>query len=450
MLARHPGRAARGRPAPAAPRSSAASKPATIQPRNNGGCRDAVVAASVEGGLIVPVVAGLAHVSDLLFTTAIAVYSLALVSYCGEYAFGRSGRVARTSAARPAALVGAGTGVPPAEEATEEAGAGDGPGGGAEPSATAGRFGRAAAALTALGLLLHLGSLAARGVATDRVPWGNMYEFSSAAGAGSVSGRVRDAAGDPADVPGRHCALRPGRAAGAGAAVVLAGDPRLGGRDRDRHLHGQRRGDAALPGPGAVGAAGRGRLGAGHVGGWAGLAAAGGRGAGPAGLSDDRVRVPDLDLRRDRRGDLGGGRLGPVLGLGPEGDLGVHRLGDLRGVPARPGDRGLAWGEGRPDQPARLLRDAVQLLHRQHRHLRPALLRRPELTVVSTGPPAPLRPCSKSAATTRPGAGSREPSILSGLVGCPSFSEGWRMGGEREAMALRMPTRRARRRRAAR
>src|SRR6266496_647342 len=187
MLARHPGRAARGRPAPAAPRSSAASKPATIQPRNNGGCRDAVVAASVEGGLIVPVVAGLAHVSDLLFTTAIAVYSLALVSYCGEYAFGRSGRVARTSAARPAALVGAGTGVPPAEEATEEAGAGDGPGGGAEPSATAGRFGRAAAALTALGLLLHLGSLAARGVATDRVPWGNMYEFSSAAGAVAVT-----------------------------------------------------------------------------------------------------------------------------------------------------------------------------------------------------------------------------------------------------------------------
>ncbi len=141
----------------------------------------------MEGGLIVPVVAGLAHVSDLLFTTAIAVYSLALVSYCGEYAFGRSGRVARTSAARPAALVGAGTGVPPAEEATEEAGAGDGPGGGAEPSATAGRFGRAAAALTALGLLLHLGSLAARGVATDRVPWGNMYEFSSAAGAVAVT-----------------------------------------------------------------------------------------------------------------------------------------------------------------------------------------------------------------------------------------------------------------------
>ena len=419
----------------------------------------------MEGGLIVPVVAGLAHVSDLLFTTAIAVYSLALVSYCGEYAFGRSGRVARTSAARPAALVGAGTGVPPAEEATEEAGAGDGPGGGAEPSATAGRFGRAAAALTALGLLLHLGSLAARGVATDRVPWGNMYEFSSAAGAVAVTaflvvvvrqpqvrylggfvmlpvillmflaGTVLYAQAGPL-VPALRSywlAIHVSAAATATGIFMVSGVATLLYLVRERW---ERRA-AAGSGPDML-AAGLGwRL--------------------PAAEVLDRLAYrtivfgfPIWTFGVIAGGDLGGGRLGPVLGLGPEGDLGVHRLGDLRGVPARPGDRGLAWGEGRPDQPARLLRDAVQLLHRQHRHLRPALLRRPELTVVSTGPPAPLRPCSKSAATTRPGAGSREPSILSGLVGCPSFSEGWRMGGEREAMALRMPTRRARRRRAAR
>jgi len=142
----------------------------------------------------VPVIAGLAHLSDLLFTTAIAVYSLALVSYCGEYAFGRRGRVGRTSTVRPAALVAAGAGAPLAEEGgTEQEAAakagmpGDGPGGGPEPPVSAERFGRAAAALTALGLLLHLGSLAARGMATDRVPWGNMYEFSSAAGAVAVT-----------------------------------------------------------------------------------------------------------------------------------------------------------------------------------------------------------------------------------------------------------------------
>jgi cytochrome c-type biogenesis protein CcsB len=34
--------------------------------------------------------------------------------------------------------------------------------------------------LTALGALAHAGVLVARGLATDRLPWGNMYEFSTA------------------------------------------------------------------------------------------------------------------------------------------------------------------------------------------------------------------------------------------------------------------------------
>ena len=54
------------------------------------------------------------------------------------------------------------------------------------------------------------------------------------------------------------------------------------------------------------------------------------------------VGVPALHVRRHRRGDLGGGGVGPVLGLGPEGDGRVRRLGRLRGLPARPRDRGLA------------------------------------------------------------------------------------------------------------
>ena len=41
----------------------------------------------------------LAHLSDSLFTTAIAIYALALVGYCAEYAFGRKGRIAETSIA---------------------------------------------------------------------------------------------------------------------------------------------------------------------------------------------------------------------------------------------------------------------------------------------------------------------------------------------------------------
>jgi cytochrome c-type biogenesis protein CcsB len=35
--------------------------------------------------------------------------------------------------------------------------------------------------LTLLGALVHLGSLTTRGLAADRLPWGNMYEFSSSA-----------------------------------------------------------------------------------------------------------------------------------------------------------------------------------------------------------------------------------------------------------------------------
>ena len=51
-------------------------------------------------GVTVAVINGsMAHLSDTLFTTAIAVYALAMVSYTAEYAFGRRGRIAATSRA---------------------------------------------------------------------------------------------------------------------------------------------------------------------------------------------------------------------------------------------------------------------------------------------------------------------------------------------------------------
>jgi len=179
----------------------------------------------------VPVDAGLASQSDQLFTWAIVVYSVALVSYCAEYAFGRRGKVAATSATSApgtrsgASAVGAGrsgagtgavgagaAGVAGAGEvaaggarAAVSAAAGDstevggsaGSAGPAEPgeagppagggrSAKAERFGRLAVALTAVGLGLQLGSLVTRGLATGRVPWGNMYEFASVVGATAI------------------------------------------------------------------------------------------------------------------------------------------------------------------------------------------------------------------------------------------------------------------------
>jgi cytochrome c-type biogenesis protein CcsB len=128
----------------------------------------------------------LADLSNTLFTTAIAVYSLAMVCFCGEYAFGRRGRVARTSvSAVPAeapVLVGAGGTapgtLPPADRKSPIRPTRRFRG----PGRAAGRFGRAAIGLTVLGALLHAGSISIRGAAVDRVPWGNMYEFSSAVG----------------------------------------------------------------------------------------------------------------------------------------------------------------------------------------------------------------------------------------------------------------------------
>jgi cytochrome c-type biogenesis protein CcsB len=133
---------------------------------------------------------GLAHLSDGLFTTAIATYALAMASYTAEYAFGRRGRVAATAAVEEPArvLVGAGGPPPPADDAVLAARSA--PGGPfdqnrVEPPdrrAAGERFGRFAVALTVFGALIHTASLTIRGIAVDRVPWGNMYEFSALVG----------------------------------------------------------------------------------------------------------------------------------------------------------------------------------------------------------------------------------------------------------------------------
>jgi cytochrome c-type biogenesis protein CcsB len=96
----------------------------------------------------------LAELSDQLFPIGVALYSLAVVAFCAQLAFGR----------RPA-LVAAGG---PAEAPSA-----------AEPERGR-RWGVAAMVLTALGAVAHAGVLVTRGMATDRLPWGNMYEFATA------------------------------------------------------------------------------------------------------------------------------------------------------------------------------------------------------------------------------------------------------------------------------
>ncbi len=78
--------------------------------------------------------------------------------------------------------------------------------------------------------------------------------------------------------------------------------------------------------------------------------------------------------------DLGRERLGPLLGLGPQGGLVVRHLGDLRGLPARPGDPRLGPAQGGVHRLCGVRGAAVQLPGRQHLHRRPALLRRGQLS----------------------------------------------------------------------
>jgi cytochrome c-type biogenesis protein CcsB len=123
---------------------------------------------------------GLASLSEGLWTAATGTYMLAVVAYTGEYAFGRNGRIASTSQTveplREPAMAGAS--IPPPVAAGRY-------GAGTElpRNADAGRrWGIWAVALTVLGAVLHLGSVAIRGIAVDRVPWGNMYEFTLVVG----------------------------------------------------------------------------------------------------------------------------------------------------------------------------------------------------------------------------------------------------------------------------
>ena len=117
----------------------------------------------------------MAHVSDGLFTTAIAVYALAMVGYTAEYAFSRVGRKLTAASAAPARVL-VGAGGPSVLESRSA------PPPTATKRAVADRIGRWSVAITVLGMLFHAASISVRALAVDAVPWSNMYEFSSVAG----------------------------------------------------------------------------------------------------------------------------------------------------------------------------------------------------------------------------------------------------------------------------
>ncbi|MCX3061285.1 c-type cytochrome biogenesis protein CcsB [Streptomyces beihaiensis] len=145
----------------------------------------------------------LAHISNVLIYSAMAVYLLAFFANMAEWIFGSRSKVGRTAAAltgsrdaaetaeaaaaAPSVKVrgkqagGAGTAVLERPKVVVRAAAGardvpDGPGasGGDEQGDM---YGRIAISLTVLAFLVEFGGVLTRALSVQRAPWGNMYEF---------------------------------------------------------------------------------------------------------------------------------------------------------------------------------------------------------------------------------------------------------------------------------
>jgi len=124
---------------------------------------------------------GLAQLSDTLLFATVVVYALAMLGFAGEQAARRARRaVGAVPVAVPIeARVLVGAGGPPVLGRTSSP-----PVKTAAPRSAAGLV---ALSLTLVGWGLHVTSLLTRGFAAHRVPWGNMYEFSSAAALTAVT-----------------------------------------------------------------------------------------------------------------------------------------------------------------------------------------------------------------------------------------------------------------------
>ncbi len=154
-----------------------------------------------------PADATFGSLSNHLLVASMVAYSLAMLGFAAEFSFGRRSALTRVldrgdsvpvrvAGPAPARVLvgsagsesrsGSGFEVPAGSSgATSTLPAGPLPGRGAgrpgseDAAGPPGRLGQAALALTVVGWAVHVGSVVARGFAAHRVPWGNMYEFSS-------------------------------------------------------------------------------------------------------------------------------------------------------------------------------------------------------------------------------------------------------------------------------
>src|SRR5579859_2514196 len=141
----------------------------------------------------VPVNLALGHVSTDFLIAALVIYSMAVVAFAGDFAFGRPRRAASAATGQQAqdraaalATVGAAAAAPTAPAAPSAAGS-------AAPESMpevavpplraireAGRWVQVAMALATVGAVAHTVAVVTRGLAVHRAPWGNMYEFVTA------------------------------------------------------------------------------------------------------------------------------------------------------------------------------------------------------------------------------------------------------------------------------
>jgi len=159
-----------------------------------------------------PVNLALGHVSNDFLIVALVIYSLSVVAFAGDFAFGRprrAGTAGRVPQERATALATVGAvggadsttatgslgvqapvGVPAPAGDQDAPGAGGGSGGTdsmPELAVTAlraireaGPWVRAGVALSSVGVAAHVVAVVTRGLAVHRAPWGNMYEFVTA------------------------------------------------------------------------------------------------------------------------------------------------------------------------------------------------------------------------------------------------------------------------------
>ncbi|MGW8484806.1 c-type cytochrome biogenesis protein CcsB [Streptomyces sp. NPDC055886] len=136
----------------------------------------------------------LAHTSNVLIYSSMAVYTLAFFAHIAEWVFGSRSKVGRTAAALSTSSAKASAAAPavkaqaggtavlerPEVITRNAAGTRDVPDG---PGAAGGTFkgdlyGRIAVSLTVVAFLVQAGGVLTRALSVQRAPWANMYEFS--------------------------------------------------------------------------------------------------------------------------------------------------------------------------------------------------------------------------------------------------------------------------------